>query len=232
MLKIYIVDDTSSDVDVLKHNLISFFEEKGRELEIIHFDNAISFFENYDEQADIVFFDIDLPGMNGIDAARKLRSMNEYVKIIFVTNFPQFAIDGYGINALDFMVKPISPEVFRLKMERIGDKLKMPKIKVKYRGDIKVINSEEILYADIYGHNLTIYLSMGEKYSYRGSMKDLEDLLREFGFARCNACYLINLKYLTKIEKEDAYIGDIQLKISRQKKKDFIETVQKYLHNY
>ena len=84
--------------------------------------NPGSSFENYKMIFDIIIFDIDMPGINGIDTARKLREMDSNVTIIFVTNIAQYAINGYEVDAVDYILKPVSYYDFSMKFHRTGGK--------------------------------------------------------------------------------------------------------------
>ena len=118
MIRIALIEDESEAKDLFMTNLDRYSKEHGVEFTVAHFCNAMTFLESYKPVYDIVFMDIKMPDMNGLDAAHRLRQLDPSVILIFLTNLSQYAVRGYEVNALDFIVKPISYYVLVLKLER------------------------------------------------------------------------------------------------------------------
>ena len=93
-MKVAIVDDELEMRQIMTDYVKRFGEEAGIELEAVSFESGGQFLECYKMVYDIIIFDIDMPGINGIDTARKLRETDTNVTIIFVTNIAQYAING------------------------------------------------------------------------------------------------------------------------------------------
>lgn len=225
MRKIAILDDSEEDTAALAECLERYFHNNGLALKTYAFRNPLEFIEDYVPNTyDLIFFDVDLPGLNGIEAARAVRKKDSLVKIVFVTNYPQFAIDGYGINALDYIVKPIVYDRMALKLDRILPSLEENEkiLKISSRGEIIVVEVSSITYVEVIGHQLTIHSTNRPDVTYRGTLSSLEEKLAGFNFARCNACYLVNLRQITEVKGDLVYIGDTALKISHSKKKEFM----------
>ena len=107
MINVAIVDDDEKVADMLRSYLERFSKENDIEFQAESFGCAVDFLSAFTDRYDIVFLDIELPDMNGIDAARKMREIDGTVALIFVTNMRQYAINGYEVNADDFIVKPV-----------------------------------------------------------------------------------------------------------------------------
>lgn len=117
-MNVAIVEDDDGYARTLKEYLGRYSEERGVRFEVTRYSEAVSFLENYRPRFAIVLMDIELPMMNGMDAARKMREKDDRTCLIFVTNMAQFACDGYGVDALDFIVKPVSYADFSMKLDR------------------------------------------------------------------------------------------------------------------
>lgn len=107
MIRIGIVDDEKQERDQLKQALARFGAENGTELNVQEFDCAAVYLAAQDRDFDILYLDIDMPQMSGMKLAEKIRETDQDVILIFCTNLQQFALNGYSVGALGFIVKPI-----------------------------------------------------------------------------------------------------------------------------
>ena len=107
MIRIGIVDDEKQERDQLKQALARFGAENGTELNVQEFDCAAVYLAAQDRDFDILYLDIDMPQMSGMGLAEKIRETDQDVVLIFCTNLQQFALNGYSVGALGFIVKPI-----------------------------------------------------------------------------------------------------------------------------
>ena len=103
-MKIYVLEDEKAVSDKLCAYIDRYCGERGYTAEVKVFPNAFDLLENYHADADILFMDIQLPLMSGMDAAKKLRETDKKVLIVFVTNLAQYAVEGYEVNAFDFIL--------------------------------------------------------------------------------------------------------------------------------
>ena len=175
--------------------------------------------------------DIILPNINGISAAKKLRALDEEVTLIFVTNMANLAGRGYEVSALDFIIKPVKYDSFAMRIERAINAIKRRKsveISIQTDRSIRVISASKIYYIEVSRHTLLYHTEEGEIVS-RGTLDALEKKLADENFVRCNICYLVNLKYITEVEGENLVIAGDTLKISRARKKHFMQILTNYL---
>ena len=231
MIKIAIVEDENDMALDLKKHIETFFNSNNKPFSIDVFDSAIKFLDKYKFGYNLVFMDINLPYMNGMSAAEKLRCEDEEVMIIFVTSLAQYAINGYKVNAFDYILKPVNYYNFSLTLERVLSHLKDDEESIvisSNKTSMKKISINKIKYIEINNHRI-IFHTIDGNYETHGSLNCYADILKDHYFELCNRCYLVNLYYVTKIEEGAAYIGDVVLNISRAKKKQFVNDLNNYL---
>ena len=151
---------------------------------------------------------------------------------MFLTNMGQYAIKGYEVNAIDFLLKPLDAGIFLLKMKQILAAVKSNQasdVKLIFNGGKRVIRSGDIIYAEVAQHDITFHTVQGE-FVERYAMRDLERLLSKTHFSRPNYCYLVNLEYVLSIHKFDLSLrtGEV-LQISRNRRKEFTDDFSRYL---
>lgn len=108
MLRFAIVDDDPTDLQILKSCLEQYKKDCGTAIEISAFTDGDELIEHYNSQFDLILLDVEMRFLDGMAAAHEVRRMDPEVVIIFVTNMAQYAIQGYAVDALDYILKPIS----------------------------------------------------------------------------------------------------------------------------
>lgn len=231
MIKLAIVEDEPAFRDKMCQCLERFSQEKGVLFDIAVFENGAEFVFNYHSGYDIILMDIEMPYMNGMDAARSVRKKDGEVVIVFITNMANYAVQGYEVEALDFIVKPFTYEMFKFRMERITARLDKKKsdysIVLNSNDQVYRINVSNLMYIEVNRHALT-YHTDKENISVRGSMKEAEAALTPFGFCKCSQSFLVNLRYVSRVELDDVYLGNAQIHISRGSKKELIRALAEY----
>lgn len=224
MVSVAIVEDDREYAEGLESYLNRYAQENGFQFKVTRFSNAVAMLENYTANYDIIFMDIRMPYMNGMDAAHKLRELDKSVILIFVTSLSQYAIQGYEVDALDYVVKPISYYEFALKLSRAVQRLpkgeKRELVISTVDGIVKLI-PENVCYLESVGHHI-IYHAHGKEYRQYGSLSSAEKKLKQYGFARCNSCYLVNLRDVTDVKGYTVTVGGTKLQISQPRKKTFV----------
>lgn len=114
-----IVEDDEGSVRALTSMLARYGKEAGVQFTVRTFADGFAFICDYDGSADVVFMDIEMPNLNGLDAAKKLRRVDGSAVLVFITNLAQYAINGYEVDATDFIVKPLAWPSFSLKLKKI-----------------------------------------------------------------------------------------------------------------
>lgn len=231
MINVAIVEDTLKDAETLKDYTRRAVEMVNETCEITVFNNAVDFLDGYRGNFDIVFMDIELPDINGMDAAKKLRLLDESVVLIFVTNMAQFAVGGYAVDAMDFMVKPVSYENVCIKISRAIKKIegkREEKLVLPGKSGVTVIMIPQIRYVEIMNHRLTFFTTQGDVAAV-GSLSKIEEKLLRFNFSRCNNYSLVNLNFVTKVEDYTVWLGKEMLTVSRARKRPFLKDLADFL---
>lgn len=229
MKHIAIIDDNENDISNLSENLKKYFEEKNIAVSINLYRSASHFLERYDHQYSLIFFDIEMPEIDGITLANAIRQKDDKVRIIFVSWHPKYALDGYGLNALSFLVKPITYSSLRLKMNSVLPLISEEseqQIVFKCRDEIKAVYIKDIVSITVYGHYLDVTLSDGTSFENRGTLGEIEKQVNSPLFVRCSHSDIVNTKYIKEIKDNAVIMTDGQsINISRNKKKQFMDAV-------
>ena len=231
MPRIAVVDDQPD----MRQQLCSMIDQYSREnncmLEVTAFSDGAQVITNYCKGFDIIFLDIEMPELGGMDAAERIRTVDPDVVLVFVTNMAQYAIRGYEVDALDFVLKPVSYYQFSTKLERALQRIQRRRggqIALQVGGGVQLLNTDDILYLET-RDRLLHYHTAADTWSVRGSLQKAEKELAPYHFARCNQCYLVNLRHVTGVQNDFVQIGQEQLEISRRQRVAFLAAVAAYV---
>ena len=233
-MKISILDDDPQVTKLLKTYAQQFGSENHRQMIIDTFHHPNDFLTYYPKDVDLIIMDIDMPGLNGIETAKELRRIDPAVALMFVTNMAQFALQGYEVDAMDYVIKPISYGDFAMKMQKALRYLAQnhkEKMTIQSKEGVVNLNVMDILYIEVIRHNLIYHTVFGD-FTERGVMKEVEQVLESVHFIRCNHHYLVNLKYVSAISGNALFLGNEALTISRNKKKSFMDAFTKYVGGF
>ena len=117
-MKIAIVDDEKKATGLIKKYIDQFTVEYHFEIQVSVFHNPQDFLEKYTKDYDLVFLDVEMAGINGIETAKELRRVDGNVVLMFITNMAQYAIHGYEVEAVDYVLKPLSYADFSMKLQK------------------------------------------------------------------------------------------------------------------
>lgn len=233
MLNIAIVDDEAAEREHIRRCLDYVAEVRGVEFYANEFDSADSFLMRYESTYDIVFMDIEFPsGQDGMSAAQELRKMDDTVVLIFVTNMAQLAVQGYAVDALDFIVKPIDKHTFLLKMTRALGRVvrrRQECIMVRAEGEAVRLRTHLIRYLEVDGHYV-IYHSREGTFSEYISLSAAEKKLNDPAFYRCDRGCLVNMRFITQIGRDTCTVDGEELDIARKQRSQFLRAYAGFLN--
>ncbi len=231
MINIAIVDDEQTERETLQGFFLQLQKELREDFQVKLFSSGEQFLFDFENEFDLICLDIDMEGRNGIETAKAIREKNQEVLIIFVTNMAQMAIRGYEVHALDFILKPVNYYSFAMKLQTAITMIQSKKSRnlvIPTGGGMTRVSTNDLYYIEVVSHYLYYHTSSGV-YKQKASLRELEEKLSDLSFVRCNNCYLVNLKYVDGVERDEVMVQGDALKISRPRKKEFLQALANYM---
>lgn len=184
---------------------------------------------------DIALLDIDYEdkSYNGMDVAKKIRSLRSDAIIIFVTNYIEYAPEGYEVNAFRYVLKKNLEQELRPSLAAALHQRNKETLKLQINGEFFEILLDDLQYLEVQQHSVTAHLkekngnSDSREYTFYGSLSELEEKLEPHGFLRIHKSYLVNMKYLKKFQCREALLNNG--KVLRVGEKSYAENKRKYL---
>ncbi len=219
MYKIAVCDDNPADADYVADIIRRWAQARAVLIEIERFPSAEAFWFQYEENRcyDILFLDIEMEpeGMNGIELAAKLRKNDSSIQLVFVTGYMEYIADGYDVEALHYLLKPVTEEKLGSVLARALERVKAREKELFLQttdGSVRVLNSE-IRYLEVQRNYVTIHAA--EEYTVKRTLGDLEKELDE-SFFRTGRSFIVNLRFVRKITKTQVFLKDgAQVPLSR-----------------
>ena len=231
-MKIAVVEDQQETRECLCNFVRQYTEEQGIPAEVTAYEDGAVIAEGYTPGFDILFMDVEMPGLDGFATAEKIREVDPDIVLIFVTNMAQYAIRGYEVDALDYVLKPVNYYQFSTKLSRAVQRVQRRKggqiVLQLAGGGMKLLDTGEILYLETRSRMLYYHTLKGE-FAVRASLQSAEKQLQKYHFVRCNQCYLVNLSFVRGIEDDFALVQDDRLEISRRQRNAFLTAVASYV---
>ena len=202
MAKIAVVEDNTAVREELCGFIAKYAQESGRKLDVTPFADGSQIVEPYRPGFDIIFLDM-----------------------------AQYAIRGYEVDALDFVLKPVSYYQFSTKLERALQRIQRRRggqVALQVGGGVQLLDTDDILYLET-RDRLLHYHTTADTWSVRGSLQKAEKDLIAYHFARCNQCYLVNLRYVKGVQDDLVLVGEQRLEISRRQRTAFLGALAAYV---
>ena len=232
MYRMLIVEDTPAEADLLRGHLQRYASEKNLSFSIETLSSALEFI-NSRHVADLIFMDIDMPGINGMEAAEVLRTYDAETPLVFVTNLAQYAVRGYSVDAVDFVVKPVEYGDFAMRMDRAMRAVARNAARtlaLPTADGMRVISQSDIAYVDLVKHDVRYHLVDGTELRERGSLRAAEQRLDSQSFLRISSGCLVNMARVERIGRESVTVADgAELFYSRSQRKRALETLANYV---
>ncbi|MFR9071454.1 MAG: LytR/AlgR family response regulator transcription factor [Paraclostridium sp.] len=227
MIKIAICEDKKEQRELLKTYINQIFESLYIKYKLEIFNSGEELLENYQNDTDVLLLDIQMGQINGMDTARKIRSIDDKVEIIFITSLIEYALEGYEVRAYRYLIKPVKYENLK---ENIINCIKEVDIKNKYiivkqQGNQIKLDINEITYVEVQKETITIH-TLNEVYKTNGTMSNIEKDIDCDRFFRCHKSFLVNLEHIKSIKQYTAILENSEeVPVSRYR---FKETKDKF----
>lgn len=230
-MRIAVVEDEKEQRDQLCTYIQRYAQENGLQVETHMFETGEGIVTNYAPEYDIILLDIEMPGMNGMEAAEQIRARDSDVVLMFVTNMAQYAINGYSVGALDFVLKPINYYTFSVRFARAINRARRRengKILLNMPDCVRKIDTQQIYYVEVQNRMLHYHTELGE-FVLRGTMQGAEKELARYRFVRCNHWYLVNLRHVSEVTRDTVLVEGTELEISRRNRTAFLTALTEYV---
>ena len=232
MVRIAVVEDEAASRALLSDYIRRYGDEHGLRFDVTHFEDGAALIGDYKPVYDIILMDIQMEHVDGMTAARAVREVDQEAILVFITSAPQFAINGYQVGALSYLLKPLPWFAFSQELARCLEAL------AKRQGASVLLQSgaathrvpvADIVYVESIKHRLTVHTTDGAAISIVSTLKAMEARLEGMDFFRSNSCYLVSLRHVRGVADQECLMtnGD-RLRVSRPRKKAFMSALAAY----
>ena len=231
MIRIAMVEDEAAVREQLQGYIQRYPRQYGTEFAVTEFSDGVEILDAYRPVYDIVLLDVEMKHLDGMETARRIRELDRDVVLLFITNMAQYAIKGYAVGALDYVLKPVPYFAFSQQLQKAEEKLRRRArhyLAVPVEGGLRRLDTAQIYYMESEGHRVHFYTEEGE-FSAPGALKTFEEKLADLPFARCNSGYLVNLAQVKSVQQGLAQVGPYELQVSRPKRKSFLAALADYI---
>ncbi len=231
MIRIAMVEDEAAVREQLQGYIQRYTRQYGTEFAVTEFSDGVEILDAYRPVYDIVLLDVEMKHLDGMETARRIRELDRDVVLLFITNMAQYAIKGYAVGALDYVLKPVPYFAFSQQLQKAEEKLRRRArhyLAVPVEGGLRRLDTAQIYYMESEGHRVHFYTEEGE-FSAPGALKTFEEKLADLPFARCNSGYLVNLAQVKSVQQGLAQVGPYELQVSRPKRKSFLAALADYI---
>jgi DNA-binding LytR/AlgR family response regulator len=237
MYRVLICDDDVVSLENMREKVEGVFSGLGIRVKVHIYSDPQIISDQILSSCDLVFLDIDLSNLhcNGLDVARRLRKLRNDTIIIFVTNFIEYAPEGYEVQAFRYILKrdfeyDLEPYIRQALVQLQSYK---EKFKIQVNGEIIDILLEDILYFEVQQHNVTVYVLRDQMrnnlktYCFYATLSEIEQRLEKHGFLRIHKSYLVNMRHLKKFQCREALLDNgMTLRVGE---KSYAEKKKEYL---
>ena len=231
MIRIAIVEDEAAVRQQLEGYFERYTRQYGTTFDIKTFTDGIEILDDYRPIYDLILLDVEMKHLDGMETAQRIRTLDKEVGIVFITNMAQYAIKGYAVGALDYVLKPVPYFAFSQQIQKAEEQLRRRErhyLAIAVEGGLRRLDTARIYYVESEGHRVHYYTEDGD-FTAPGALKALEEKLADRPFARCNSGYLVNLAQVKAVQQNTVEVGPYELQVSRPKRKAFLEALTDYI---
>lgn len=229
MIRISIIDDEIKEALGIRNMVQHVLDERHEPAEISVYHDAQAFLDAYAEgQSEIILLDIQMPGMDGMTCAEQIRERDASVILIFITSMVQYAVQGYRVEAMDYIVKPVTPALLKHSLSRALKRMGRKKaVVIRCDDGVRSLEADELLYVEALNHRVILHTKEGDIRCTQ-TLSSIEAQLEGSGFFRCHAAFLVNMKRVQHIDGNDLYMAGKAIPISKHRRKEFLQELTAY----
>lgn len=235
--KIALLDDEWEQLRVLKLYLLEYFKQKNLIVEIIEFDSGIDLIEKFQQNqnfCDVLFLDVEMDSISGVEVAKKIRELNQDMFFIFVTSHAEFALTGFDVRALDYIMKPIQIKRLNsalndlfIRLEMMNNQNQAKVLTVVLGRDTYMIPLQSIVYLVKDGNKVNIVCEIN-RYECYNTLNHLKEQLDEKQFIQCHQGYIVNKNWITaNIQSKIQLKTGSVIPVSRKYAKEIKDVIMK-----
>ncbi len=221
-LKIAICDDEQSQLARMSELVLAWGKREGHVCELHTFVSAEAFLFVYGEDRtfDLLLLDVEMQGISGIELAKRVRKEDSHAEIVFVTSHFEFVYEGYEVDALHYLVKPIDVQKLSQVLTKAAEKLSVepPSLVITCEGETVKLFETDILYAESFLHYIVIH-TRSKEYKIKESISAFAEKLSG-DFFRVHRSYVVSLKHITRISRTSVTVAGAEIPLSRGKYDD------------
>lgn len=230
-MRVAICDDEKTQLSITKASLEDVY--KSLDLVVDTYTSGVKLLNAIEGiHYDLVILDIEMPELNGIDTAKHLRKIEDKTAIVFLTSHVEYALEGYEVNALRYLTKPVNTEkLSEIITYLLEQKKKDKRILVRNNEDVEMVFVADIYYMEAQDQMVRIVTNK-EEYRNRYNLGDYETELGAYGFFRIHRGYLINLGHVLRLAGREIVMDDnTSLPVSRMKEAALKNALFHYVRN-
>lgn len=229
-MRIAICDDEKKISELIEEKIRHYYFSNNIDCTIEKFESGEELLQHDLLSIDVLFLDVDMPGINGLETARRIREQDKDMLIIFLTAYSEFVFESFKVDAFRYLVKPVQNQELTETLEAIYQKLSTPEeyLNFQFQNETFSIKYSDIIYIEGMRDKIWIYCSDGI-YRWRGTIKNLNEKLNEKGFFQVHRSYIINMNKIQKYSSQTVLMeGGHKVPISKYRMNEFKEEYIKF----
>jgi len=221
-MRIAVCDDEKNQNDLIIEYARNWAEKHDEMVEVYAYSSAIELLYYWSEgkSFDVVFLDINMKNMNGVELARILRKNGDMINIVFITGLKDYVFQGYEVQALDYLLKPVKKERCLLCLDRALEILSLRSKEtfiITLEKESLRLRYNEIYAFEILSHYVGVKTTKGN-YTFKKKISELEQELPSDKFFRCHRSFIVNMHYVNTVKKTELLLDNgIYIPVSKSR---------------
>lgn len=230
MITIALIDDDDADARVTASMIDRYFDGDASRYAVTRFADGDFLLRDYKASFDLMFLDVEMPGTDGVTVARRLRVVDDQTVLVFTTKMAQYAVEGYDVDAIGYLLKPLNYYAFSIKMRKAEDivaRRRSVTVPLTVGSETVFVPSADIRYVEVLDHALLYHTGEGIRKVW-ASLKDAAETLEPVGFVPVSRYCLVNLEWVRAVHGDDVDVDGERVRVSRSRRKSLMQALAAY----